>query len=143
MEKKGKGELMRKGMDIDNQTSKHTLQEIANVEKVTVEEMLDAHNILKDDGQKIPATKIQRVGRNNVNYKDGGSDDNANENKYGNKRLDNESDIDTEVETKAVVTVPQDKSKIDATKNKVIAPIVPVKVKKKWKAFLGGLASLW
>eukprot|EP00536_Pseudo-nitzschia_multiseries_P004379 jgi/Psemu1/9876/gm1.9876_g len=124
MEKKGKEELIRKGIELGNQTSGRTLQEIANIEDMTVEQLLYANNISKDDREKLPAEKLQRPGRKKSDYKDVGSDDNSN----GKKESDNENEIEGKVDEEAVATVPAlqyiitDKNKEEAAKNKAIEP---------------------
>eukprot|EP00536_Pseudo-nitzschia_multiseries_P011983 jgi/Psemu1/30560/gm1.30560_g len=56
VEKKRKEELIKKGIKLDDQTLERTLQEIAAIEDMTVDQLLYANNILKDDnGEKLPA----------------------------------------------------------------------------------------
>eukprot|EP00536_Pseudo-nitzschia_multiseries_P009828 jgi/Psemu1/24384/gm1.24384_g len=104
MEKKGKEELIRKGIGFDDQTLEQTLREIANVEDMT--------------------KKLQRPGRKKPDYKEGGSDDDSN----SKKELDNENESKDKVDEEAVAMVPvlqyivTDKNEDGPAKNKAIEP---------------------
>eukprot|EP00536_Pseudo-nitzschia_multiseries_P012674 jgi/Psemu1/32823/gm1.32823_g len=106
VEKKGKEELIEKRIKLDDQTPEHTLQEITAIEDMTVEQLLYAKNVLKDDNrEKLPTEKLQRPGIKKPNYKDVSSDENSN----GKKESDNEKESENEVDEEAE----EEKNKID------------------------------
>eukprot|EP00536_Pseudo-nitzschia_multiseries_P012215 jgi/Psemu1/31278/gm1.31278_g len=121
VEKKGKEELIRKGIKLADQTREHTLQEIPNVEDMTAKQLL---------------RKDTTMGRKKPDYTDVSSDDNSNGKKPSDNENESEDKVDEAAKNKAIE--PEEEEK-----NKAIEQNDTVQNKTTWKDCLPSLSSWW
>eukprot|EP00536_Pseudo-nitzschia_multiseries_P000195 jgi/Psemu1/433/gm1.433_g len=115
VEKKGEEKLIKNGINLDNQTPERTLQVIAAIDNMIVEQLLYGNNILKDENpEKLPAEKLQQPGIKNEITKM--------------EEKDNEKDSKDKVDEEEVAPVPavqendKDKNEEEEEKNTASDP---------------------
>eukprot|EP00536_Pseudo-nitzschia_multiseries_P008752 jgi/Psemu1/21319/gm1.21319_g len=120
VEKKGKEKLIDSGINLEDQTPEQTLQKIAAFHNMTVEELLVANNILKDDNpENLQEEKIERPGIKKLNYRDFSSDDNSNEKKETNNEIESGKEVDESAKKRRIDREEEDKNNEEEVANNV------------------------